>query len=206
VILRKPNKPETLARSYRPITLLNCLDKVLEKVVQRRLASLTTDTIPKQQFGGRNGFSTADALAKMISYAETNQRWNRVTSILAIDIKGAFDNVHRGALLKTMSDTDLPEASRCWVNYFLSRRKISLIIDGKKTEPRYVDSGIPQGSPISPLLFLIYRSSLYNKIREAGAHVVGFIDDITIYKGGRDIDKNTATLSRMLQICHEWAQ
>jgi hypothetical protein len=45
-----------------------------------------------------------------------------------------------------------------------------------------------------------------HKIREAGAHVVGFIDDITIYKSGMDIDKNTATLSRVLQICHEWAQ
>ena len=111
VILRKPNKPETITRSYRPITLLNCLG-----------------------------------------------------------------------------------------------RRTNLIIDGKVTEPRRVDSGIPQGSPISPLLFLIYTSSLYRKIREAGAHVVGFIDDITIYKGGKDIDKNTATLGRVLHICHEWAQ
>ena len=206
VILRKPNKPETLARSYRPITLLNCLGKVLEKVVQKRLASLTADTIPKQQFGGRNGFSTADALAKLISYTEVNQSWNRVTSILAIDIKGAFDNVHKGVLLKTMSDMGLPEASKLWVSHFLGGRRTSLIIDGKVTEPRRVDSGIPQGSPISPLLFLIYTSSLYLKIKEAGAHVVGFIDDITIYKGGRDVDKNTATLSRVLQICHEWAQ
>ena len=206
VILRKPNKPETLARSYRPITLLNCLGKVLEKVVQRRLASLTADIIPKQQFGGRNGFSTTDALAKLISYTEMNQNWDRVTSILAIDIKGAFDNVHKGVLLKTMSDMGLPEASRSWVHYFMNKRKTRLIIDGKVTQPRRVDSGIPQGSPISPLLFLIYTGSLYRKIKETGAHVVGFIDDITIYKGGRDIDKNTATLSRVLQICHEWAQ
>jgi hypothetical protein len=105
-----------------------------------------------------------------------------------------------------MSKMDLPEASRCWVNYLLSRRRTNLIIDDKRTGPRYVNSGIPQSLPISPLLLLIYTSSLYNKIREAGAHVVGFIDDITIYKGGRDIDKNTATLSRVLQICPEWAQ
>jgi hypothetical protein len=111
--------------------------------------------------------------------------------------------MHNGVLLKTMSDMDLPEASGFWVNYFLSRKRTSLIIDGKETDPKYVDLSIPQRSSISPLLFLIYTSSLYNKIREAGAHVVGFIDDITVYKGGRDIDKNTETLSKVLQICHE---
>ena len=205
VILRKPNKPETLARSYRPITLLNCLGKVLEKVIQRRLAALTADTIPKQQFGGRNGFSTVDALAKLVSYSERNQKWDRVTSVLAIDIKGAFDNVHKGALLKTMKEMGLPEASISWVYYFLNRRRTSLIIDGKISEPRRVDSGIPQGSPISPLLFLIYTSPLYEKIREADAYAIGFIDDITIYVGGRNVDRNTEKLSTVLQICHNWA-
>ena len=152
---------------------------------------LTADIIPKQQFGERNGLSTADAFAKLISYTEVSQSGNRVTSIPAIDIKGAFDNVHKGVLLKTMLDMDLPEASKLWVSHFLGRRRTSLIIDGKVTEPRRVDLGIPLDSPISPLLFLIYTSSLYRKIKEAGAHVVGFIDDITIYKGGKDIDKNT---------------
>lgn len=58
------------------------------------------------------------------------------TSELAIDIKRTFDNVHKGVLLKTMSDLDLPEASRCCMNYFMSRRGNSLIIDSevKKTE------------------------------------------------------------------------
>jgi len=62
------------------------LGRVLEKIVQRRLVLLTADIIPKQQFGERNGFSTADAFAKLISYTKVNQSWNRVTSILAIDI------------------------------------------------------------------------------------------------------------------------
>ena len=92
------------------------------------------------------------------------------------------------------------------MSHFLGGRRTSLIIHGKVAKPRRVDLGIPQGSPISPFLFLIYTSSLYCKIRETGAHAVGFIDDITIYKGGKDVYKNTATLSRVLQICHEWAQ
>jgi hypothetical protein len=111
VMLKKPNKPENLARSYRPTTLLNCLGKLLEKVVQKRLASLAANTIPKYQFGGRNGFSAVDAIAKLVNYAEKNQQWNRAESVFAIGIKGAFDNVYKGVLLKTMLDINLPEAS-----------------------------------------------------------------------------------------------
>jgi hypothetical protein len=74
MMLKKLNKPENLAKSYRPITLLNCLGKLLEKVVQKKLASLAADTIPKHQFGGRNGFSTVDAITKLVNYAEKNQR------------------------------------------------------------------------------------------------------------------------------------
>jgi hypothetical protein len=81
-----------------------------------------------------------------------------------------------------------------------------LIIDGKKTDPRQVDSDIPQGSPVSPLLFLSYTSLLYKRIKKADVHVIGFVDDITIYTGSRDVDKNTEKLKNVLQVCHDWAQ
>ena len=103
-----------------------------------------------------------------------------------------------------MTDMDLPEASRCWVNYFLSRWGTSLIIDGKVTEPRRVDLDIPQCSPISLLLLLVYTGSLYNKIRKNGIYGIEFIVGTTIYKGGRDIDTSTAILSKVPQICQAW--
>lgn len=78
-------------------------------MVQRRLASLTTDTIQKQQFGRRNSFSTAEVLAKLISYPETAQNRDCVISVLGIGIKGAFDNMHRNILLKTMSGHGSPK-------------------------------------------------------------------------------------------------
>lgn len=99
---------------------------------------------------------------------------------------------------------DLPEASRCWVNYFLSRWETSLIIDGKVIEPRRIGLDIPQGSPISLLLLLVYTGSLYNKIRKNDNYGIGFIDGTTIYKSGRDIDMSTEILSKVPQICQAW--
>ena len=57
----------------------------------------------------------------MIKYTEVNQSLGRVTSVFIIDIKRVFKNVHKSVFLKTISDMNLPEASRCLVNYFLSR-------------------------------------------------------------------------------------
>lgn len=100
------------------------------------------------------------------------------------------------------------KASICCEYYFLSTRRIWLIIGGKVTELRSMDLDIPQAWPISPLLILIYTSSLHTNISECGAHVMWFIDDITIYKSSRDIDKNNTKpayrVSSTRRPCSSW--
>jgi hypothetical protein len=86
------------------------------------------------------------------------------------------------------------------VYHFLSKRRTSLIIDGKKANLKQVDSDILQGLPISPLLFLVYTSLQYKKFKKADVHVIGFFDDITIYTGSRDVDKNTEKLKNVLHV------
>lgn len=81
-------------------------------MVQRRLTSQIAGTISKQRFGGRNGFSTAHKLVKLISHSRINQIRDHVTPVLVIVIKGTFHNMYKGILLQTMSDMDLPEAFR----------------------------------------------------------------------------------------------
>lgn len=206
VILPKPRRDLTLARSYRPITLLSTLGKVLEKIVQKRLTVLTETLLPAEQYGGRHGYSAVDAVGKLCHDIEYNMKRSKVTSILAIDIQGAFDNVHRDTLLNTMQEMNLPTAVQNWVYYFMRGRRTSLVVDGKRTTERKTVTGIPQGSPISPLLFLIYTTPLYSIIKNLGGKVIGFIDDITIYvKGSRQVE-NTNRLSEILQKCHEWTQ
>ena len=76
-----------------------------------------------------------------------------------------------------MLDMDLLEASRCRANYFLRILGTILVAYGKVKESRFVDSGILQGLPISPLLSLVCTSFPYSNIRKSGAHSVGSIGD-----------------------------
>lgn len=207
VVLLKPGRNERLAKSYRPITLLNTLGKILEKIIERRLSALTDTLIPAEQFGGRKGYSATDAVVKLSHDIETNKENGLTTSILAIDIKGAFDNVHRDTLLDTMKNMNLPSASRNWVYHFLTKRYSAITVDGKVSKMKKNSTGIPQGSPISPLLFLIYTSTLYEVIKkeDPSAEVLGFIDDITIYVKGKAPNANRQRLQNILLSCHNWA-
>jgi hypothetical protein len=78
-----------------------------------------------------------------------------------IDVKGAFDYVHKEYTDIQMESFDPPLAAICWVYHFLSGRQASLVVDGKITEVQPVNTGIPQGSPISPLLRSCLRMIIY---------------------------------------------
>lgn len=205
LIIPKPGKDPSQVKSYRPITLLNTMGKLMEKIVQKRLYHIVCHHLPPNQFGSRPGYSAPDALAKLVSEIEINQSKNKTTSILAIDIKGAFDNVNHFILLETLQKLAVPYTVRKWIQTFLQWRSTSLVIDRKIMPAMDVPNGIPQGSPLSPLLFLIYTTELYNKLKSQGAEVIGYVDDITIYVRGYNPNRNTKKLQKILNKCHEWA-
>lgn len=104
-------------------------------------------------------------------------------------MKGAFDKVDDVVLARAMKEIDLPQAAKSWVSRFVSARKTSLIVDWRVSKARKVGAGILQGLPISPLLFLIITSGHCKAICDAGAKVIGFVDDITIYTSSKDANK-----------------
>jgi hypothetical protein len=203
VILAKPGKKDySEVKAYRPISLLNTMGKILEKIIQRRLTYLTQDILPNTQFGAREGYSATDAVLKIIQDA---RKASETTTAMMIDVKGAFDNVHKETLIETLKSFNVPSAAVRWVYYFLTDRHASLIVDGKQEESKRISTGIPQGSPVSPLLFSLYTTPLYKVIEDMGATALGFVDDITVYVQGHPND-NTAKLEAILQACVTWAE
>ena len=102
IALRKPNKPDySNPRSYRLITLLECLAKILERIVARRLTYLAgkLNLIPPTQFGGRSNCSTDDAILTFLTDVQSAWNAGKVTSALTFNIKGFFDFVNHNRLL-----------------------------------------------------------------------------------------------------------
>jgi hypothetical protein len=176
VVLRKPDKPDySKVKAYQVIALLNCLGKVAEKVVANKLSDLVErrDLLHEGQFGSRKGRSAIDAVAVLMN--RTQEAWKRreIAAVLLMDVKGAFDHVSRGRLLARMVELRIEPNLIRWVGSFMENRRIRMVVDGCELAERDIQTGIPQGSPVSPILFAIYLSGAFTAVEFSveGAHI-----------------------------------
>jgi ribonuclease HI len=198
-ILKKPNKPDySIPKAYRIISLLNCLGKISERIFAQRLSYLaeTTNLLHNSQIGGRKKKSAIDAALLLQNEVELNKELKLKTSILFVDIQGAFDHVAKNQLLTILQGLGLPLSLIAWVFTFLSKRLLRLAFDGKIEEFVEIVTGIPQGSPISPILFLIYIRNLFksNSIR-----YLSYIDDIALIASSKSYSMNCKILEREIK-------
>ena len=145
-VLKKPNKPDySLPKSYRIITLLNCLSKIAEKIVANRLAYLgeNSSLLDTEQMVERKNHSAIDAVMNVVHDIEIANRNKNVLSCLLLDVKGAFDFVSINQLLNFMKKLHLSRIVIQWVKHFMIKRSINLIFDEHKSKTYYIESGIP---------------------------------------------------------------
>ena len=113
IVLPKPNKTKVhkeKANAWRSISLLNCMGKILEAIVSQCLARLAEDynLLPPEQFGNRPARSTELAVKYVTNAVYTAWAWKGKASLLRLDLRGAFDTVHHGALLVELERAGLP--------------------------------------------------------------------------------------------------
>ncbi|CAD6922390.1 unnamed protein product, partial [Tilletia controversa] len=218
VALKKSgNRDPAQPRSYRLISLLPCLGKVLEKIVAQRLTFYARKYgwVPPEQFGGMPGCSTDDAALTLIHDVEAG--WakldQRTTSALAFNVKGAFDATHGERLVHLLYRLGCPLHLVRWVRSFLTARHAAIRLDGETSAMSQLNTGIPQGSPVSPILFIIFVSPLLRLFGPQSGdrilrrlRVIGFIDDGLIYTSSLDIEQNCQTLAYGYRAATAWAE
>ena len=159
VLLRKPNKPDYSAvKPYRVISLLNCLGKVVEKIAADAIAHHceSTGVFHPGQMGGRKQRSATDAVACMIQSTHDAWKHQQLMGALFLDVNGAFDHVNPSQLVSRLIEFGLDGELIQWVQSFLTDRWVQLQIDNTQCPAHPISSGVPQGSPMSPILFIIY--------------------------------------------------
>ncbi|OHW96943.1 endonuclease reverse transcriptase [Colletotrichum incanum] len=210
VILPKPGKRDrALPRSHRPIALLSVLGKGLERLVARRLAWTTAKfrVLHDQQFGALPLRSCSDLIAAAIHDIEYAWQRGLVTSMLTLDIKGAFDAVLPGRLIRRLRCQGWPENLVQWVSSFVRGRRARIRLDGEMGDVFDLECGLPQGSPVSLILFMLYIEPLF---KLGTVHPgrkrsrFGYADDIAIMASSTSLEDNCALLAKEWEEAQEW--
>ena len=148
--------------NYRPISLLSCFSKIIEKIVAIRLTSFLTENniLSEWQFGFRSQHSTVHPMVHFTNVI--SNAFNKKKHLLAIfcDLKKAFDCCDHSILLSKLEKYGVRGTELLWFKSYLSDRKQFVSLNGKNSLLTNVLLGVPQGSILGPLLFLLYINDL----------------------------------------------
>jgi ribonuclease HI/endonuclease/exonuclease/phosphatase family metal-dependent hydrolase len=199
IILRKPGKPDyTMPKAYRVISLLNCMGKIMERTVAYRLLYLaeTTSLLHKSQLGGRRKKSAIDATVLLTDMIQQEKKAGRKVTTVFMDVKGAFDFVAKNQLLQILYSLGMPIEFITWVRSFLEERLLKLSFNEEMEEFKETITGIPQGSPVSPILFLIYIRDLF---KDKAVYYLSYMDDLSLSKASTSWKKNIKELAKVVK-------
>src|SRR6201990_1382695 len=204
-IIQKPNKADRSSpRSYRPIALLSVPGKGLERLIARNIAwaAVSHRVLASQQFGALPLRSAVDLTTCLTHDVEEALNQGRTASLLTLDVKGAFDAVLPGRLVRRLREQGWPPNLNRWVPPFATGSTVQIRLDGEIGPTTDSQCGLPQGSPVSPILFMLYLAPLF-KLGKPSARF-GYADDVALLATSPSLEANSQMLSSALHEALEW--
>ncbi|KAF8757129.1 Reverse transcriptase (RNA-dependent DNA polymerase) [Rhizoctonia solani] len=185
VAIPKPHKIDMSApKSYRPISLLETLSKCLEKIIAARISFKVGkhNLLPYTQFGGRDNSSCVDAGLSLSHDIHAAWAQGKFASLLTLDISGYFNNVNHARLSFTLRRLGFSDCMCNWLTSYFSDRTAQFRINDHVTNLFPISNvGIPQGSPLSPVLSSLYSIPVLLLVLDSPSlSVQAYVDDFTI--------------------------
>ncbi len=201
VPLHKKGKPPQHASSYRPVSILAAASKVMEKVVLLQVSPHLAPLLPSTQFGFRPRRSTSGAIAYSHSCWSAARARGLVVAVAGFDLSSAFDTIDVGMVLDKLEGCGIVEEENRWFRDYLTNRSQQVQYNSSISSFRKVRYGVPQGSILGPLLFLVLVADLPAELYalsggdgvEVG--VSTYADDTLCWAAGAD----SATVGKKLE-------
>ena len=184
-----PKIPNPKAYSdLRPISLLPFLSKVLERIVYQQVFEYIciNSILPFYQSGFRKGHSTATALLKICNDILKARDVKKLTALILLDFSKAFDTINHELLCCKLKYFGFDGISVSFFQSFLSNRSQIVQLNNNRSVSKSLINGVPQGSILGPLLFIIYTSDLAKSLLHSQCHF--YADDTQVYSSFTEDD------------------
>ena len=192
--------------NYRPISLLPIPGKVLEKVVHKQMEDYTEerDLIDDSQYGFRKSRSTMQAISQLLGHVNSSMNVGSSTVALFIDFKKAFDCLQYPVLLSKVKALNFSNQVIDWLGSYLSNQSQTITANGGRSTPLTVKQGVPQGSILGPLLYLVYANDIAGAITKSKFTL--YADDTVIYSSSKNINRAIANIQHDLNELTNWCK
>ena len=192
-------KPE----NYRPVSILSIVSKLLEKAIYKQLENFLVENnlLYEFQSGFRKSYSTDSCLIHLVDYIKLQTAKGLFTGMVLLDLQKAFDTVDHEILCQKLEVLGVHSIE--WFRSYLTNRKQLVNVNSCNSDVSNISCGVPQGSLLGPLLFLIYVNDMQVSI-DSDCKVLLYADDSCILFSHRDPEVISSKLSKMLEQCHDW--
>ena len=203
ISLFKKGNPE-IPSNYRPISLLPIFSKIFEKLMYRRLYRFLEihKVLYSLQFGFQENHSIDHALVSFTEAVRNTLDNKRLGCGIFIDLQKAFDTVNHRILLSKLEHYGVRGCALEWFGSYLSDRKQYVSVNGSNSDVLSITCGVPQGSVLDPLLFLIYINDLPNASKKLTFYL--FADDTNIYYECNDLPNLVKIVNKELRLVKKW--
>ena len=190
--------------NYRPIAILPVISKIIEKAVHKHVYSYMSEhnMISKHQSGFRPFHSTETCLVDMVNNWVHNMNAGTLTGVAFIDLRKAFDTVNHDILLRKINDLGASSVALKWFESYLSGRYQRVYFKGSLSDALPITTGVPQGSILGPLFFIIFIDSMSEVISHGKLSM--YADDTTLSVNGTNVRDISDKLTSDLNAIAKW--
>ena len=206
-MLPKPNKDAKFAKNFRPISLLSCIGKILERILAQRISSFMEENnlFAKSQSGFRRHRMTAEQLLRLSEESHMAFQKQQSVAALFLDAEAAFDKCWHNGIRFKLKKINLPDRIIRLLSSFLTDRTLTVFHEGCFSHEVCLGAGTPQGSPLSPLIYVIYVNDYPSDI-EQSCSLSQFADDTAMWTASYSRSFSVHKLQKALNSLEGWCR
>ena len=195
---------KTKLTNYRPISVLSFFSKVFERIMYNHLLDFIdkNHVIYQHQYGFRRKHSTQQAIITLVDRITNSLDKGDIVISVFLDLKKAFDTVDHPTLLNKLYAYGIRGSVFNWLKSYLNERSQFVVYGNSQSDTHIVTCGVPQGSILGPLLFIIYMNDICNVSNLL--YTIMFADDTSVQVSGNDLNNLVSSLNVQLQFLSTW--